>query len=219
MVITDKKLWVKYISSFVIGDGCLALAGKRNNNARYHFQQHVSHKDYVDWQANIIENICPVTVVERKPYTDKNGWNHNGSYVLTSRSLPFFTTIRSRWYIEGKKVVSPHDIRLFDAESLAVWFMDDGCLCKHKKNKINYYWINMATQSFSWADNKFLRDFLADKFDIHADIGTRKYTSGIKYVLNIKKRNVQTFLDTVKPYILPSFQYKLELPHEEHSTE
>lgn len=215
MVITDKKLWVKYISSFVVGDGCLALAGNRNNNARYHLSQIAIHEDYVDWQANILENICPVVKALKPAHVDNNGWKHQDVFTLTSRSLPFFTTLRNRWYLEGKKVMSPHDILLFDAESLAILYMDDGCLNKNSGRSKRNYSITLSTQSFSWADNKLLRDYIADKFDVHFNIKKVSYPSGMKYCLYCTQKQVPTFIKIVKPYILPSFLYKTELPNDQ----
>lgn len=211
----DKKFLVKYVSSFVIGDGCLALAGNRNNNARYHLTQIAIHRDYVEWQANILENLCGVTIRSIEPYTDKNGWNHQAALSLQTKSLPFFTTLHDRWYLDGHKVLSPHDIKLFDAESLAILYMDDGSLIKHNGRNKDGYGIMLCTQSFSWADNNLLRDFIAARFNIHFTIRKTPYKSGMKYALYCTKQQVPAFIQLVKPYILPSFFYKIELPYEQ----
>jgi len=215
MVLIDKKLHVKYVSSFVIGDGCLALGGKRNNNARYHLHQRHDHKDYVDYQANILENICPVNVVLRTPNND-DGWNRQPMYALTSRSLPFFTTLRNRWYLEGKKVVSPHDLKLFDAESMAHLYMDDGCLSVTYNKSTNRQIVHLVicTQSFSWADNDLLRRFILERFDVQFTINKASYPSGIKYRLRANKENAKRFVELVTPYVLPSFEYKITIPNE-----
>lgn len=215
VVISDKKMWVKYVSSFTIGDGCLALAGKRNNNARYQLQQLADHRDYVEWQASILESICPVSIGHRSNDNPKDGWNRKPALFLQTRSLPFFTTLRNRWYLEGKKVVSPHDIKLFDAESLAILFMDDGCLVKGSGRDKKGYSIVISTQSFSWADNKLLRDFIADRFGVHFNIRTCKYPSGIKYFLSCTKAQVSNFVSIVRPFMQPSFLYKTEIPYEQ----
>jgi hypothetical protein len=215
VVLTDKKLLVKYISSFVIGDGCLALAGKRGNNARYHLTQRADHEDYVQWQASIIENLCPVHIQRKPAHTDSAGWNHGEALTLSSRSLPFFTTLRDRWYMDGHKVVSPHDIKLFDAESLAILYMDDGSLIKGTGRKKDGYGIMLCTQAFSWADVMLLRDFIADRFDVHFNVRNTRYPSGIKYALYCTKVQVPNFIRIVKPYMQPSYLYKTEVPYEQ----
>lgn len=215
MVITDKKVLTKYVSAFVMGDGCLFKDKNENSNARYRLTQVATHRDYVEWQAAILDNLCATKIYENDARIDASGWNHQKTLALQTRSLPFFTTLRNRWYLGGKKVVSPHDLLLMDAEFLAILYMDDGCLVKNSgRNRTNFS-IVLCTQSFSWADNNLIRDTIARKFNLHFNIKQLSYPSGIKYQLYCKQKFVPEFISIVAPYILPSFQYKIQLPNEQ----
>lgn len=214
MIITDKKILTKYVSAFVLGDGGLFKNGTPNSNARYMLCQTATHRDYVEWQQRVLNNLTSSVIYEKEAYTDKNGWNHNNQLKLQTKSLPFFTTIRNRWYIENKKVISPHDLLLLDAEFLAILYMDDGSLTTASGRDRKFCRVDISTQAFSWADNMLLRDTIASKLGIHFDVGKSSYPSGIKYKLTLKHKYVPEFIEIVKPYILPSFQYKIRLSHD-----
>ncbi len=211
MIITDKKILTKYVSAFVLGDGGLFRNGTPNSNARYMLSQTAAHKDYVEWQQCILNNLTSSEIYEKAAYTDKAGWNHKTQLKLQTKSLPFFTTIRGRWYIDNKKVISPHDLLLLDAEFLAILYMDDGSLTTTSGRGRKFRRIDISTQAFSWADNMLLRDTIAHTLNIHMDVKKTNYPSGIKYALTLKHKYVPDFIEIVKPYVLPSFEYKIRL--------
>ena len=220
MYITDKKVWVKYISAFVLGDGSLQYSVKQDplktskRNARYQLSQLKNHQDYVDWQREILENITPVTLYEKSAWEDKDGTAHQNILYLKTRTHPLYTTMRKRLYPNGIKALSPHDLKLFDAESLAILFMDDGHLRIRtgKKESTRGYHIYLSTQSYSYGDNLLLSGLLKDKFEIISGVYSSRNRKGvIQYTLEIfRKEDTKRFIDTVSPYILPSFYYKID---------
>lgn len=133
----NKKELTKYVSSMVIGDGCLRV-WRGVKNAGYNFKQIAEHEDYVNWQEEILSNVCKVTKRFYGESVDKNNVHHKSFYSLETLSHPFYTTIRNRMYFDGRKTVSPHDLELFDEHSAAIWYMDDGYILK----SINKYTRN-----------------------------------------------------------------------------
>jgi hypothetical protein len=214
MIITDKKTLVKYVSAFVLGDGGLFKNSTPNSNARYMLSQSAIHMDYVLWQQSILNNLTSSEIYKKAAYVDKNNWRHNDQVRLQTKSLPFFTTIRNRWYVDNKKVVSPHDLKLLDAEMLAILYMDDGSLATTSGRDRKHLRVDISTQGYSWDDNNLLRDEIANRLGIHFDVGKTKYPSGIKYKLTLRHKYVCDFIDIIKPYILPSFAYKIKLSHD-----
>lgn len=209
--ITDYKVLTKYVSAMLLGDGCLSFSNERSANARYSLTQIADHYDYVEWQADILSNLTNVTVWRKESWIDSIGTKRKTTNYLKTQSVPFFTTIRNRNYIEGKKVVSHHDIKLFDWECLAIWYMDDGNLEVKKQVKQDYVRITLCTNSFSYGDCLLLRTMLKDKFDIGFDVSTMKAKSGaIQYTLRTSKEYAKRFIQGVTPYVKPSFYYKLK---------
>ena len=205
----NKKELTKLVASMVIGDGSLRIwTGVKN--AGYSFSQIKEHSDYIEWQKDILENICKTTVRCYEAYTDKNGVNHKEYCKLETLSHPFFTTIRNRMYFDGRKTVSLHDLNLFDAQSAAIWYMDDGYILKSENiNQRNN--VFLCTDHYTNAEVIILQKVLYEKLNIPFNIrkrGTKKDGSQI-YRLVATKENAKKFINIITPYVFESFQYKI----------
>lgn len=225
MKITDKKVLTKYLACFVMGDGSLTSLEspylkklgreyKLKNlikNSCYKLKQLSTHKDLVDFQAEVIENITSVSVKTQPAYIDKRGYSIKEQLILSSKTHPFFTTMRQRLYLEGKKVVNPHDLNLLDAEFCAHLYMADGWI-EEKQNKNGSWYIRsaIATHAYSYGDNLLIKQAIKEKLGVEFDIKRHKQKSGeYKFYLRNSKDNANRFLEAVYPFLLPSFEYKL----------
>jgi len=216
----DNKNLGKLIAAMVIGDGYLGWKEQKSTNRQVERPQynrkanswyaaaHVSkNRDYVEWQCSILENITSVSIREYGERAFANGYIDAPRILYETKRHPFFTTLRERTYINNIKTISPHDLKLFDAESLAILYMDDGWTEKDSKGR-----VGIATHSFSWADNKLLRDCIAEKLNIHLDVKIHKQKNGnICYYLRSNNEQGKILKDTVYKtgLIVPSFEYKL----------
>jgi hypothetical protein len=208
--ITDRKELTKYVASFLLGDGCLSFSNERSLNARYSLTQTADHKDYVEWQADILSNITGVKLWQREAWVDGIGTKRKSTMYLKSRSVPLYTDIRNRYYLNGRKVVSPHDLKLMDWQSMAIWFMDDGSTDLKVGIKKDYIRIVLCTDNFSYGDCLLLRNFVKERFNIGFDIISINTKSGVKYRMKTSKENAVAFLDGIAPFVFPSFHYKLK---------
>lgn len=216
----DNKNLTKLIAAMVIGDGFLGWREKksetreverpqynRKSNSWYGSAHIEKNKDYVEWQCSILENITSVNIREYEAKKSSNGYTDSAKIVYESKRHPFFTTLRERTYINNIKTISPHDLKLFDAESLAILFMDDGWNESQSNGR-----IGITTHSFSWADNKLLRDCIAEKLNIHLDVRIHKQKNGnICYYLRSNNEQGKILKEIVSKtgLIVPSFEYKL----------
>ena len=208
----DEKLITKYISSFVWGDGALSSINEKYNqkNSQYYFKQLAVHKDYIDFQKEILENLSSVRVDYMEGYTDKRGYKCKPQYGLFSKKLPFFTKMRERFYFEGKKQIDPHYLKLWDEQSLCFFYMDNGWIdnTEQKSGKI-YTRTSLATHAYSYGDVLLIKTFLKEKFDLNFDIQRHTQKSGeYKFYLKNSKENSMRFLDKIHKYSFPSFEYK-----------
>lgn len=208
MVITDDKELIKYIAAFTYGDGHLHKHGK---NCRFQANNIKDNLDYILWRKEILENVSRVTLTERVPTNPPgrvqmktNTWTH-----------PKYTRVWSRMYHKGRKTIDPHYLKLFDWETLAILYMDDGSLSctkeEYKNAKYTHYWISIGTLSFSYAENLLLKQTIKDKLGIEFNVRKHGYAKDgtRQYYLRLARSSRDKFIDSVSPYILPSFEYKV----------
>lgn len=207
----NKKELIKIVSSMILGDGCLRV-WRDVKNAGYNFSQISIHMDYILWQKEILSNICSVKIYEYEESTDSKNIHRQKYCKLETLSHPFFTTLRSRLYFSGRKTVSPHDLKLFDAQSAAIWYMDDGYILR-SEDKSQRGNVFLCTDHYTHAEVILLQKVLYEKLNIPFNIrkrGTKKDGSQI-YRLVATKNNAEKFTEIIRPFIFKSFEYKLSL--------
>jgi hypothetical protein len=222
----DEKILIKFVSSFVLGDGALSSLksyfrtdtngierpslNNKIKNSKYYFKQISVHQDYVSFQKEIIENITSVKIYTAPAYVDKRGYHCKEQLNLTSQCHPFFTKIRERMYFEGKKQIDPHYLKNYDLQTFAFFYMDNGWIENTiQKSGAIYTRVGLATHAYSYGDVLLLKNFLKEKFDFNFDIRRHKQKSGeYKFYLRNSKDNSKRFLNSIYDYIFPSYEYK-----------
>ncbi len=212
--ITDKKVLTKYVAAFLLGDGSITTDNKLpNNNKRFICAHTIKNLDYLLWKADILSNISPVKLYYREY---ERG---NDSISLITRSLPFYTTFRERMYMCGVKRPDPHYLKLLDWETMAIWYMDDGCLIHNDHplksgDKTRAHLAKLCTNCFSYADHILLARAIKEKLFIEMNIRQQVENGNLHYYFTTPRRFLSKFLDGVRPYILPSFTYKIDISDE-----
>lgn len=202
----DKKQLVKLVSFMATFDGGLY---KRYDNGNAHFAMNMvkENEDYVNWVKTTLENFVSVKVIDRTLRND--GYNRKPQLQLASKTHPWLTTLWERMYTPyGNKVLDLHMLTLLDAEALAIIFMCDGGsrLYKNSRSVNPSSDIILNTKGFSEADNLALSKAIYEKLQVKSTVNRQNQ---YRY-LRINTTDHQLFCDTVAPYILPSFKYKLE---------
>ena len=127
--------------------------------------------------------------------------------LISNFMIKFFIQSMNTTVVEEKKGRSgpvPENISdLLTPRSVAYWFMDDGG-CKSYKSKNRAY--RFSTHSFPFEDQKRLIQALQDNFSIAATIQNERS----HYRLYIRSSSTQRFLDLIRPYIHPCFDYKIQ---------
>jgi hypothetical protein len=204
----SKRELVKLISFMSTFDGGLYRRTNRHgnlNNAQFIMNMRKSNLDYVDWVSSILGQVTGTTIKDRKDY-NTDGYSRSPQVRLESRCHPFLTRIHSRIYMDGKKVIDPHMLKLLDAEALAIIFMADGSVSDRG-------YVNLNTKGFSYADNAILSKTIYENLDIRTNIN-KHYNY---FYLRVPVKDSGLFYVTVKPFVKESFNYKLErlAPHNE----
>ncbi len=115
--------------------------------------------------------------------------------------------MRKQFYRDGRKVV-PTNIKDLCASpiTLAVWFMDDGRLDYRVRS---HYAYRISTDSFTQDEVVLLQEMLLVRFGIQSTLHM-SLCRGKRYPqIYVGSTGRDAFYQTVEPYILPCFRYKL----------
>lgn len=202
-----RKDIMKYIAAFTLGDGSLR---KKGTNAMYRIAQVEDHKDYLDWQASILEELTTVNFRYELKNPGKNQWS------LETKQHPAYTTVFNRMYPNGHKVIDPHYLTLIDFETLAILYMDDGCLAKRYNTQYDRldYNIILCTDSFTYGDNYIFAKAIKEKTGFMFDVVRQHNNEKLHWRLRLNKKQTPNFIEKVTPFIQPSFTYKLNLSND-----
>jgi hypothetical protein len=77
--------------------------------------------------------------------------------------------------------------------------------------------LGICTNNYSYAENFLIKKALKEILDLEFNISEMKYPSGLQYRLILRSGEIPKFVDGIKQYIVPSFEYKLIQNHTGHS--
>lgn len=172
----------------LLGDGYLRTIPGRKN-AFLEINHSIKAKEYVDYKYNALKKLCKSLPKER---TTNEGRIAYRFFTVQNKEL---TVLQVSFYQHGRKTI-PKDIEI-TPQTLAVWYMDDGSRSRDSD-------IYLNTQQFSITEQNILI-FKLRELGIQARLNKdKKY-----YRIRIMKGSIESFMNIIKPYIIPSMQYKL----------
>ncbi len=196
MVLTKEQKEI--LIGMILGDATLE---KNGNYVRLRVDHSRDQKDYLEWKHQKLKGLTsgkPRLVLGYHSKVDKvyQKW-HFSTYTI--RELNKYWEI---FYKQNRKAV-PVSIRklLYSPLSLAVWYMDDG----YKRNDCNA--LRISTDSFLKYEQKYLVKCLKDNFGIES----RLHKKGERWNIYIPQSQSEKFCKIIKPYIVPSMNYKITL--------
>lgn len=186
------------VIGMVLGDSFLQATGKRN--ARLRLEHSLKQKDYIFWKYNELKNMMqsvPKLLRRFNPI-----WKKTYSYYrCQSLSSPEFGRLREQFYRDGRKMIPENIVSIFRSPwSLAVWYMDDGYL--YHRDKSVYIYL------YPYSDEEIMRllAVLEVNFGLKPNILIKKSKYPCLY-FNVAK--TQKLISLIRPYIVPSMEYKL----------
>ena len=147
------------ITGSMLGDGHLRKNKAAHNTALYIKRAKKDYR-YLLWEAQVLGNdiLTPagITVMNRLDARTNKIYK---ACAFGTRSLVALNSFYEQWYPDGTKHV-PNDLQL-NADIIAVWFCDDGCI---KKTKTNRFYVGLATNSFAEAEVQLLQSLLSSRY-------------------------------------------------------
>jgi len=192
LIVNDKQL--EFLSGCILGDGSILKRGA------IQIEQGEKQKEYLLWKYEQLKPLVSTKPI-RLTRKNKNG-TINSSYRFVLRQ--FFRPWRRKIYRNGKKVINDEILRNFSPLSLAIWYMDDGCLRSTSQ-------VILCTDCFSKNSIRKLRKFLMDKWEIETRIKLKREPAINKVYqrLTIGSVSMVKFFDIIRSYIIPSMSYKI----------
>jgi len=187
----------------LLGDACI-MRVKPTHNAYIQMAHSIKQREYVEWKYNILKNI-----VSTPPKMIKNRGFGAGHMMVRfcTRSLPCITEIHD---IIGSREITPQWMsEIADPIALAVWYQDDGSLWKCTNAKSSYV-ITFHTGDRDQTELKLLKSWMIDRFGLdHIAIYIPPKQPTATRLQIYADKTVRKFEKLVRPYIIPSMQYKL----------
>lgn len=198
---------IRIITASVLGDGGLQLQ-EDCKNARFQTAKTIGHSDYLGWIRSVVELIAPTVTytVSERMYAINGlvGWT-KAHDVVQSRVHPILTGLRETYYRDRKKVV-PQDLKL-DLEMIAILLSDDG-----SRSKLDGR-IRICTDGFDYDSVKVLHEQFVAVTGLPWKIvkGQVLKDGSQAYRLHLSRRHAEDLAIQLKPFMFPSFYYKLGL--------
>lgn len=179
----------------ILGDGMIVAQGPSGRYVEYHCD---AQRTYLEWKS---KEMLPFSFgISSSPSTTPDGRAVKG-WTLKTCWNPVFHALEREFYKERVKGVSRETMESLAPLSLAVWYMDDGCLVDGRDYTI--------VSSFTEPEVMMIIDVLNSRFGFDCE----KKRLGDKDLFNIVFRNGDSFSGVVSPHILPCFYYKMKLIH------
>ena len=203
---------IDFIEQFVLGsllgDGCV------DNRYSFRLVHGDSQMDYLKWKVDFLHknNLGTGDIYTYKIKVFGKEYNSNRYFVYNTL---YFKPYRKLFYSKGFKEVSRKILNKLTPFALSIWYMDDGNLCIHRhtnKNgemSISSRELHINTQSFSFNEHKIIQRY----FKIVWGLAVRINKNKNKFRIVMNATNANKFLDIIKPYILPSMHYKIDMQY------
>lgn len=192
---------VAVVTWMVLGDGNITIPSK-GVNGFFQVSHSDKHEDYVRMKSAFLKSVTGNTV--KRCFHSGQG-NHN--WQMWTKCHPMFTALRSSIYLDGRKVLSLHAIKMLTPMCLAILYQDDGRYAPSKST------ISINKPLFSKLELEALAKYIVDTYGIIFRVRRSCVLKdgSIGHELGLRYSDKDKFFDLIAPYIVPSMFYKVEM--------
>lgn len=153
----------------------------------------------MEWKESFLKTLT--TGIKQATHYHRIRQKNYTTLTIRSSNHSYFTRLRKVFYPYGKKLIRRKLLNKLTPIGLATWFMDDGTT---GVNNRNYPQLFISTCSYSLEENQIIKDYFLENLGIDIKIHGGKYPR-----LYFNKPNAIKLIQIIKPYIIPSMEYKL----------
>lgn len=200
----------------LIGDGCLKLKRhiKKDGQLTTYYEYVISHsvkqRDYLEHKLNVFHSIMG----GKKPRVHQEEHRLKGYDAIHytcrfSRCHKSFKLLHKYLYSNNNsKLITPRVLSYLDAQAIAIWYMDDGCLSKskNKDGKVISVQSRLYTY-FSEVEADTVIKYFNDVWSIYPTKSFYKKNS--RWNIRFPVEESYKLEKVIAPYVIPSMYYKL----------
>ena len=199
--------------ALVLGDGHLHKPHPKTKSVQLEIGHSIKQLEYCTYKRDLVHKILgegsripKITIRRVKAF---------GKEYDTCRFLKvcdYFITLRNLMYYENRKRMTKEILEMLSPEGIAIWYMDDGS-CYFKDSPIDGHSIcidlRIATDCFTSDEHDIIVKYFKNKWGINF----YKFHSNRRdaYCIRANKEAALKFIELIKPYVIPSMQYKISL--------
>lgn len=207
------------VVGMVLGDGYLRKGNltrdtrdgnKSKSNSQLEITHSLKQQEYALYKKSLLEYLTAVSTRVRHRYDERTGKTYS-CIELWTKYHPFYEKLRDRMYVEGRKQITEHTLKIISPLGLALWYMDDGTFCYRKRGNKSDYQVYLATDSFSEAEHNLAQYWLLKRFDIKWRVNKCTNPRGnMRYRLALYcKDEIYKLFNIIEPFVVDSMRYKI----------
>ena len=204
---TLKKSDKDLLYSLVLGDGCIYYDEKRDR-----YQLSIGHgpkqKDYCAWKLKLLNDsniFSNEILLHKQEIHDKRNDKVYTQYHFKKTS-PLLKDIWDDYHSDNRIELVLKNIH--SDRSLAIWFMDDGCVEKHKNKHVDgsiHYArpsFHLCTHCFTEEENKKIIDWFKKRYLIEPRLAHDNRKNAQYTYLRISAFDSEKLYKIIRPYVL-----------------
>jgi len=199
MKLKDPKHLIAAVTWMTLGDGNINVPS-RGVNGFFQVSHKESNEDYIRMKEALLSNITTVTA-KRCYHSGQNNYN----WQLWTKCHPMFTRLRCRIYLDGRKILSEHAIKLLSPFCLAILYQDDG------RYNVDKGIVSINKPLFSKLELESLAKYLVDTYGIIFRVrrSCKLKDGSIGHELGLRHSDIDKFFELIRPFVVPSMSYKV----------
>lgn len=160
--------------------------------------------EYVKWKISLLTDFFSgkISIYYKK---DKRTAKIYAICHAASYRHPIFNELRRKFYPKGTKIVDQEILEKLEPFGLAVWIMDDG-----HGNKILPGHLAISTESYTLKEQELMCSWFAEKYNLQPKI---YHTLRGHHYLSFNSKDSHCLASLIRPYLLPFFIYKINVPN------
>lgn len=199
-----------------LGDGCLRKPNPRGGNVQFECAHSTKQEEYLTWKRDLVYKIFGGNKPPKIGYKEIKLKGYDTTYHACRfcKTHPYFTYLRKLLYPDGVKVMTREILDKLTPQGIAIWYMDDGSFYKKDNadgTKSICFDLRISTDCFSKEENEIIVDYFKEVWGINFYVFLgHKDRKNYNWIIRANKEAAIKFIDLVKPYIIPSMEYKIE---------
>lgn len=206
----DKDRAILY--GMAIGDGSISFR-ERLKDGKYPYVESslsIAHgpkqKEYLEYKRDLIHSIMGGVKLSIRKNTHNIKDKVYNTYAFSKTNKYFRQMHRVLYSNNKKKYITKQVLDYLDERSLALWYMDDGCMFsnKNKQGEETSIGFSISTQC-TLEEANLIKNWLLDRFNITVKVALCKG----KYDIRASTKSSLLLASLVEKYLVPCMMYKV----------